>query len=144
VSRSFLTNIWDIPSIDSDSAPRSPVCEFLAQLQPFPMSLRAVIAAALSLQSSWAQAQCILHFAGTGVTGHTGDGGPASLATLSSPQLLNSDGAGGALILETISAVVRRVFSNGTITTLAGTGVWGYDGDYKPATTAALRGTHAG
>lgn len=70
--------------------------------------------------------------------GLAGDGGPAWAATLVSPQVVVSDGAGGALILETLLPVLRQVFANGTIRTIAGRGTVGYSGDNGPATLAQL------
>ena len=55
-----------------------------------------------------------------------------------SPQVVVSDGAGGALILETLLPVLRQVFANGTIRTIAGRGTAGYSGDNGPATLAQL------
>jgi trimeric autotransporter adhesin len=57
---------------------------------------------------------------------------------MSSPQALTTDGAGGVLVLETITSVLRRIFAIGSITTVAGTGVSGYSGDNGPATLAQL------
>ena len=60
--------------------------------------------------------------AGTGVAGYTGDGGPAIAAQLDSPSGVAVDAAGNLYIADSFNAVVRRVTSNGLITTIAGNG----------------------
>jgi sugar lactone lactonase YvrE len=77
--------------------------------------------------------------AGTGAPGFSGDGGPATSATLSSPIGLAIDAAGNLYVGEQTNARVRRVdASNGTITTVAGNGVQGFAGDGGFATAANL------
>ena len=56
-------------------------------------------------------------FAGTGICGYTGDGGPASSATLSMPQAVAADGNGNVYIADTGNLVIRKVDSTGTIST---------------------------
>jgi trimeric autotransporter adhesin len=78
--------------------------------------------------------------AGTpGVSGYSGDGGPATNATLDAPAGLAFDSADNLFIVDQIANVVRRV-DNGTgvITTIAGTGSAGYSGDGGPAASAQL------
>ena len=77
-------------------------------------------------------------FAGTGVRGYGGDGGPATAAQLNSPSGVASDGAGYVYFADTWNHRVRRIAPDGTITTIAGTGVRGYGGDGGPATDAQL------
>lgn len=62
----------------------------------------------------------ITTIAGTGITGYTGDGGPASNATLSFPSGVVVDQHGNVFIADTGNLVVRKVDSSGTITTFAG------------------------
>lgn len=76
--------------------------------------------------------------AGNGTLGYSGDGGPATAATMYEPGGLALDAAGNLYIAEVGNTVVRRVTTNGIITTIAGTGVNGYNGDGIPATTAQL------
>ena len=76
--------------------------------------------------------------AGTGVTGYGGDGGPATAARLNSPHGVAALPDGGFLILDTNNYRVRRVFPDGTIRTVAGTGVRGYSGDGGAATAARI------
>ncbi len=77
-------------------------------------------------------------YAGNGLAGYTGDGGKAVDATLSSPAGLVVDGAGNLYISDYGNATVRKVDTSGNITTVAGTGTWGYSGDGGPANKAAL------
>lgn len=80
----------------------------------------------------------IATFAGTGVAGFSGDGGPAALAQLDMPQGLAADSAGNVYIADTLNHRVRRVAVDGTITTVAGVGEAGYAGDGGPASEARL------
>ena len=76
--------------------------------------------------------------AGTGSAGFTGDGGPATSARINNPRGVVGLADGGFLIPDTNNHRVRRVWPNGTITTVAGTGVQGFSGDGGPATSAQL------
>ena len=80
----------------------------------------------------------IVTIAGTGVRGITGNGGPATSAQLNSPGGVAVDGKGNVYFAE--GARVRKVGSDGTITTVAGTGVRGFSGDGGLATAARLNG----
>ena len=78
-------------------------------------------------------------YAGDGVQGFSGDGGPATGAELDSPQGLALDSAGNLYIADTHNHRVRKVAAaTGSITTVAGTGVAGYSGDQLPGVTAQL------
>jgi len=78
--------------------------------------------------------------AGTcGVQGYSGDNGPATSATLSLPQGLAMDAAGNLYIADTGNNVVREVNAlTKSITTIAGTGVAGYNQDSILAQKAML------
>ncbi len=76
-------------------------------------------------------------FAGTGASGYSGDGGPATAAALISPAGLAVSTAGDVYIADLTASVVRRV-SGGIITTFAGTGIYGFSGDGGPASAAQL------
>ena len=78
----------------------------------------------------------ITTFAGTGLYGSLGDGGPAASAQLGAPFSLALDSSGNLYIGE-MGARVRRV-AGGIITTVAGNGNAGYSGDGGPATQAEL------
>jgi uncharacterized protein (TIGR03437 family) len=77
-------------------------------------------------------------FAGNGISGYTGDGGKAINASLNSPAGLVADKAGNVYISDYGNSTVRKVDTSGNITTVAGTGTWGYSGDGGPANKAAL------
>ncbi len=80
----------------------------------------------------------ITTFAGNGETGFSGDDGPAASASLYNPGGVALDGSGNLLIADTWNNVVRQVSPEGIITTIAGNGQWGFDGDGGAATLAAL------
>ena len=77
--------------------------------------------------------------AGNGTDGNSGDGGEATSAEISEPYSLAIDGLGNLYIADQSSAVIRRVAPDGIITTVAGTGVYGSEGDGGPATGATLQ-----
>ena len=77
-------------------------------------------------------------FAGTGITGYAGDDAAATLATLNAPQGVASDLLGNIYIADAQNNVVRKVNTAGIITTIAGTGTAGYNGDNLSAVTAML------
>jgi sugar lactone lactonase YvrE len=79
--------------------------------------------------------------AGTGQTGFSGDGGPATRAQLNGPHHLLVTAVWGLLIADTYNYRIRRVASNGTITTLAGTGQRAYGGDGGSAVDARFGNT---
>ena len=77
--------------------------------------------------------------AGTGEWGDRGDGGPATQAQLGYPEGVAVDGAGNLYISDSRNNRIRKVdAATGTISTIAGTGDWGYSGDGGPATQAQL------
>ena len=77
-------------------------------------------------------------YAGTGTSGNTGDGGPASSAELEQPGGLAFNAAGDLFIADISANVVREVTPSGVISTAVGTGTYGYTGDGGPATSATL------
>ena len=78
--------------------------------------------------------------AGTGAVGYSGDGGPATRATLNQPYSLQIDTNGDIYIVDRLNAVIRKVeAATGLITTVAGTGEPGSGGDGGPGTRAQLR-----
>jgi len=76
--------------------------------------------------------------AGNGTVGYSGDGGPATSATLQSPGAVAVDGSGNLYVADQNNNVVRKVATNGIITTVAGNGTAGYSGDGGLATSASL------
>ena len=70
--------------------------------------------------------------------GYSGDGGPAVAARLYNPKGVVVDSAGNLFIADSSNHRIRRVDTEGTITTVAGTGKQGYSGDGGPAVAARL------
>jgi len=77
-------------------------------------------------------------YAGNGLPGFSGDGGPAGAAQLFNPQDLAVDSSGNLFIADSSNARIRKVSPAGIITTVAGSGVGGAGGDGGPATAAGL------
>lgn len=67
----------------------------------------------------------------------TGDGGPA-ISAQALPQSIALDAAGNIYLCEILSNKIRKIDTNGIITTIAGTGTAGYSGDGGPAIQAQL------
>lgn len=80
----------------------------------------------------------LVRFAGTTRKGFSGDGGPAGAAQLNDPAGVAIDPNGTVYIADSGNHRVRRVTSDGIITTVAGSGVAGFSGDNGPAVTAQL------
>ena len=76
--------------------------------------------------------------AGNGTPGYSGDGGLATSASLNYPESVAVDAAGNLFIADYYNNRLRKVSSNGTITTAAGNGSPGYSGDGGAATNANL------
>jgi len=95
--------------------------------------------------SIWAQGT-ITTIAGTGVGGYSGDGGPAVNAQLSGPAGVAVDANGNVYFTDSNNGRVRKVSTNGTITTIAGCGAVTVAcalvglGDGGPATAPFLAG----
>jgi hypothetical protein len=79
--------------------------------------------------------------------GFSGDGGPATSALLNEPYSVAVDGSGNLFIADTINNRIRKVSASGVITTVAGSGAFGFvgfagtgsfSGDGGPATSALL------
>lgn len=78
--------------------------------------------------------------AGTGTAGFSGDGGAASAARLNTPLGLTFDSSDNMYIADFQNNRIRKVDKlTGIISTFAGTGVAGYEGDGGLATAARLR-----
>ena len=76
--------------------------------------------------------------AGTGSAGFSGDGGAATAAQLKFPAGIVFDTAGNLYIADSFNSRVRKIDTNGNISTIAGTGDFGYFGDTNTATKAGL------
>ncbi len=76
--------------------------------------------------------------AGTGVAGYNGDNISAASAQLNLPYGLALDATGNLYVADGQNHRIRKISTTGVITTVAGTGVAGYNGDNIPATSATL------
>jgi hypothetical protein len=80
----------------------------------------------------------IITIAGNGTYGYAGDGGPGSLAQLSLPTGLAVDRADNLYLTDRANHSIRKIDPDGTISTVAGSGVEGFSGHGGPATRAQL------
>lgn len=76
--------------------------------------------------------------AGTGISGYSGDGSAATSAKLNHPNAVTIDNSGNPVILDEYNHRIRLVDSSGIISTIAGSGAFGFYGEGVSATTAAL------
>ena len=110
-------------------------------------STRAALAVAWGLWlagSCWAQAVApyrIETVAGSDL--RVGDEGPAAAAPLFLPSDVAADAEGNLYIADNNHRRIRKVTPDGIITTIAGNGRKGSDGDGGPAAEATLRGPRA-
>ncbi|MGD0798642.1 MAG: Ig-like domain repeat protein, partial [Acidobacteriaceae bacterium] len=81
-------------------------------------------------------------FAGNGTSGYGGDGGVATSAELNVPQGVAADGSGSLYIADEMNNRIRKVTPAGVISTVAGNGAVGYNGDGGAATSAELFGPY--
>lgn len=77
-------------------------------------------------------------FAGSGSAGFGGDGGPAAKSQLNHPESVAVDVAGNVYIADRDNFRVRRVGTDGVITTFAGAGQNNREGDGGLATKASI------
>lgn len=70
----------------------------------------------------------------------TGDNGPADAARFNNPAAVAYDPSGNLFIADERNHRIRRISLDGSITTIAGTGVPGFSGDGGPAHLAKLNG----
>lgn len=80
--------------------------------------------------------------AGNGTNGWNGDGPDAKAAHLSGPKGIAVDSRGNLFIADHSNARIRKVDSSGVISTVAGTGITGWNGDGPDATAAQLAGPY--
>lgn len=76
--------------------------------------------------------------AGNGTIGSSGDGGPATDASLSYPIGVGIDPAGNVVFSDANNSRIRKISSSGVISTIAGNGTFGFSGDGGQATSASL------
>lgn len=105
--------------------------------------MRALLLLPFLLLSSAASAQwTISTFAGTGVAGGSGDGGPATSAQIDNPFGVVRGPDGAIWFCEYTGQRIRRVAQDGTISTIAGIGKKGYSGDGGHALQATFNLPH--
>ena len=80
----------------------------------------------------------ILTIAGNGVPGYVGDGGQGIYSQFNYPKGLALDSAGDLYVADFGNSVIREIYANGRVATVAGVGAPGYSGDGGPATSAVL------
>ena len=80
----------------------------------------------------------IITVAGNGCSGYSGDGGPATNASLAAPAGIAVDASGDLFIADANNQRIREVTPNGLITTVAGNGAASCAGDGGAATNATL------
>ena len=85
-----------------------------------------VIVFTCSLNTS---AQTIMTIAGNGIAGFSGDAGAATAAEIFGPYGIALDGLGNTYFVDQGNQRIRKINASGTISTIAGTGVAGYNGD---------------
>jgi streptogramin lyase len=103
-----------------------------------------VVATALAAESApgTARGWTISTFAGTGVAGTTGNGGPAVAAQVNDPYGVVRGPDGAIWFCEHAGHCIRRVAPDGTIATIAGAGTAGFSGDGGPASNAQFNLPH--
>ncbi|MFI5196504.1 MAG: T9SS type A sorting domain-containing protein [Chitinophagales bacterium] len=80
----------------------------------------------------------ITTIAGTGVSGYSGDNGPATLAKINVTTCVFADDSGNVYFADLVNSCIRKINTLGIITTIAGSGTPGFSGDNGPATLAQL------
>ena len=113
-----------------------------AELLPKGAGVRAVkLALGAALLAGAAGAQTAADWIIDTFAGSSGveDNGPAGDAWLIAPIGVAADSGGNLYIAASGNHRIRKVDSSGVITTIAGTGVYGFGGDDGPAVDAQLR-----
>src|ERR1019366_1001135 len=107
-------------------------------------SLQIIFGLMLAAGAASAQQYTISTVAGIGtVQGYYGDTGPATSAQLDFPLRVAVDSKGNIYIVDFLTQVIREVTaSTGVITTIAGTGAYGFAGDNGPGTQAQISDVH--
>ena len=78
-----------------------------------------------------------------GMSHFAGDNGPAALAVFNGLESVAADSQGNLYMADVGNNRIRRIDTNGIITTVAGSGIIGFSGDGGPATAASLSLKHA-
>ena len=77
---------------------------------------------------------------GNGTMGFSGDGGPATAASINAPEGIAFDSIGNLYFGDYSNHRVRKIDTAGVISTVVGNGTIGYTGDGGPATAAGFAG----
>gem|GEM_PF-802471 len=77
--------------------------------------------------------------AGSSTSGFAGDGGPAAGARFADLLGIAADKNGNVFVADVFNNRIRKITAAGTVSTVAGTGTDGYNGDNRAATTANLK-----
>eukprot|EP01034_Spumella_vulgaris_P032010 gene32010-39543_t len=80
----------------------------------------------------------VVTYAGTGSSGYSGNGVKVTSAVVKSPRAIWFDASGNAYISDTNNHFVRKVSTNGIITSVIGTGIGTDSGNGGPATSASI------
>jgi len=100
--------------------------------------MRTLFFVFFSLIASISYAQIISTIAGTGVSGFSGEGGPAINAEFDFLAGVTCDKWGNIYIADRYNTVIQKIDIHGILTRFAGNGSYGHSGDGGPATTASL------
>ena len=104
--------------------------------------MRTLLLLAFLAHTATAAEWTLSTFAGSGVKGGSGDGGPATAAQIDNPFGVVRGPDGAIWFCEYTGQRIRRVAPDGTISTVAGTGGKGYSGDGGPASEATFNLPH--
>ncbi len=125
----------------ADRRPPVPVGMTRSPMQPITSLIFRAISALwwIAIGAIPCGAQALMNtVAGDGTSGYSGDGGPATNAHITSPAGLAADSSGNLYIADAVNHRIRKVLTDGTITTIAGNGIDGFSGDGGFATTASM------
>ena len=98
----------------------------------------SLLALVFLLDAGAPAAPVISTLAGTGLAGYSGDHGAAVRARIGNPYGIVRGPDRALYVCEVDNHVIRRIATDGTISTIAGTGRRGYSGDGGAATNALL------
>ncbi len=85
----------------------------------------------------------ISRFAGNGIRGFSGDGGPAIDASVNQPSGIYADNSGNVFLADTANYRIRKIDANGMITTIAGNGQSGVSPENTIAVNASISSTYS-